>query len=500
MATPTRGGRWMLWLSLALFGVFALLACYHKYLDAINAYFFENRDASLLDELAAAKIVNEPDPLGAAWPQWRGERRDGVAFDGDLPLDWPADGPERLWQVKVGRGYSSFAVFGGRAFTMLRAGDEEVVVCLDMANGERLWEFAYPCAYTNEQGNGPRSTPTLDREPRAALSAAAGPYARAAAVLPGDRLYTVGADAKFHCLDAATGKPAWERSHDLLAEFAAPNLQWGVAFSPLVEGDLVVTTPGGPGASVVAFDKHTGDKKWASQSDKAGYSSPLAVTAAGRRQLLVFAGQALLSLSPDDGSLYWRYPWEVTADVNAATPTVFRAEKDGRTLDYVFISSGYAKGCALLKLDADGQGNPTARTVYTSKDAMCNHFSSSVRRGDYLYGFNEARLTCIDVKTGKKEWDEGGFQKGSLLLVGDRLIVLGERGELALFEASPRAEKAGGSRARAKVERVFERRRSLCWTMPVLADGKLLLRSADPEWRRTTDEDEIVCLDLRKRK
>jgi outer membrane protein assembly factor BamB len=500
MATSTRGGRWMLWLSLALFGVFALLACYHKYLDVLNAYFFESRDASLLEELAAAKIVDEPEPPDAAWSQWRGARRDGVAFEKELLLDWPADGPERLWAVKGGKGYSSFAVFGDRAFTMWRDGNEEVVVCLDLADGARRWRFAYPCTYTSDQGDGPRSTPTLDREPLAALSAAAGPYARAAAVLPGDRLYTVGADGKFHCLDAATGEPAWHQSHDLLAEFGAPNLQWGVAFSPLVEGNLVITTPGGPGASVVAFDKYTGEKKWASQSDKAGYSSPLAVTAAGRRQLLVFAGQALLSLSPDDGALYWRHPWSVTADVNAATPTVFRAEKDGRALDYVFISSGYAKGCALLKLDADEQGKPAARLVYSKKKTMNSHFSSPVRHGNFLYGFNEAELECIDLKTGEERWKAVGFQKGSLLLAGDHLIVLGEKGELALFVAAPESSRAvlESSRAVVKVDAVFDQRRPRCWTMPVLADGKLLLRNQ----YGTSDnvESDIICLDLRKRK
>src|SRR5205823_1593953 len=133
-------------------------------------------DVPLLEELAAATILDEPEPLNAAWPQWRGEHRDGVAFAHGLLLDWPKDGPERLWTVKGGSGFSSFAVFGGRAFTMLREGDKEIVVCLDMADGHTAWSFDYPCTFTNGYGSGPRSTPTLDREPHHALSAAAGPY------------------------------------------------------------------------------------------------------------------------------------------------------------------------------------------------------------------------------------------------------------------------------------------------------------------------------------
>jgi outer membrane protein assembly factor BamB len=485
MPESKRGSSWALWASVGLFVVFVVLAFYHKYREALAAI-FEVHDTALMAELASATILDDPEPGRADWPQWRGERRDGYARADGLLLDWRDGDPKRLWQITCGRGYSSFAVGGGRAYTSVRDANQEAVVCLNMENGDELWQFAYPCTYTSDQGDGPRSTPTLDREPRPAL------YGNV--VLPGDRVYTVGADGKFYCLDAATGKEVWQRPHDLLAEFGASNLQWGTSFSPLIEGNLVITTPGGPDASVVAFDKYTGEKKWASQSDKAGYSSPLVVNAAGRRQLLVFAGKVLLSLSPEDGSLNWRYPWAVTADVNAATPTVFRAEKDGRTLDYVFISTGYSCGSALLKLDKDAKGNPTAQPVYTTHE-MNNHFSSSVRRGDYLYGFNEAKLTCLDLKTGKKRWDADGFQKGSLLRAGDHLIVLGEKGDLALFDATPDPES---SRPRLLANDVFDQRNPRCWTMPVLADGKLLLRNQYQT--RTLVESEIICLDLRKSK
>jgi outer membrane protein assembly factor BamB len=487
---PRRAGRWLLVASVGCFTFFALLGGYHKYHDDLVAYFTGKSDASLLSELAEATIIDDPEPVRGGWPGWRGVYRNGVAFDSDLQLDWQEGGPPRLWAVKGGTGYSSFAVFGHRAYTLVGEDNmKEIVLCLDLDDqGHTLWSHDYPCAFTNSFGNGPRSTPTLDREPRRALSAAVGPYACATTLLPGDRLYTVGAEGKLHCFDAVSGDTVWKK--DLLAEFHAANIQWGVSFSPLVDGDLVITNPGGANASLVAFDKRTGEVKWATQSDQAGYSSPLAVDAAGRRQILMFTGKSLVSVAPEDGALLWRFEWVTANDVNAATPTVFHAEsKDGKRLDYVFITSGYDKGSALLKMGTDEQGKPNVRVVYVGNQ-MHSQFSSPVRRGDNLYGFDESKLRCINLKTGKKQWDREGFHKGSLLRVGESLLVLGERGELAVVPASPEkppeeltiATPFGDASARRK-----------CWTMPVLADGKLLLRG------EKDGAGEITCLDLRKR-
>jgi outer membrane protein assembly factor BamB len=479
---------WLLVGSVILFLLFGLLMVYEKYHDAWSAYLTEKNDVTLLEELTAATILDDPEPLAGGWPQWRGPGRDGVAFDRNLQLDWKESGPETLWTINGGFGYSTFAVFGGRAFTMLGTLDKEIVVCLDMDHeGQRIWSYDYPCTFQNKFGEGPRATPALDREPRQALSMAVGPYTRATTLLPGDRLYTVGGDGKFHCLDAVTGEVRWKK--ELLDEFHAENLQWGVSFSPLIESDLVITNPGGPNASIVAFDKYSGAVRWATQSDKAGYSSPMAVDAAGHRQILVFGGKALLSVAPEDGHLYWRHPWDVNSDVNAATPIVFHAQtKAGQPLDYVFITSGYAKGCALLKMGTDAAGQPNVNVVYSGKkksEQLSCHFSSPVRRGDYLYGFHESTLRCYNLKTGATQWDMEGFHKGSLLRVDDRLLVLGEKGELAVVAATPDAKPEKLSEAEPFSVRDGRRR---CWAMPVLADGRLLLR----------DEKQIVCLDLRK--
>jgi outer membrane protein assembly factor BamB len=396
----------------------------------------------------------------ADWPQWRGPNRDGVSAATALRTDWPPGGPRVLWKQVIGRGFSSVAVVGARLYTTegetppTGAGDAaaahyESVVCRDAHSGAELWRFRYPNEYSERFGSGPRSTPAVD----------------------GNRVYAVGPTGIFHCLRADTGERLWR--HDLLEEFHGRPMQYGVSFSPLVEGDLVYATPGGPdGNAVVAFDKVSGRVVWKALDDSMGYSSPIAITAAGVRQLLLFTNLALVSLAPTDGTVYWRYPWETVNGFNIATPLAFG--------DYVFISSAYGKGCALLEVSKEADGSPRARRVY-EHNRMRNYFASSVRWGDYLYGFDEKDLVCMDIRTGTVAWREKGmrsFGKGSLLAAAGHLIVLGEGGTLWLAEATP-----AGYHEKASC-RVSENK---CWTVPVLAGGKLYVR----------DESRLVCLDMR---
>jgi outer membrane protein assembly factor BamB len=424
-------------------------------------WFFRDRfefDNALLHQLQATTLADDSARTAQPgdWPQWRGPWRDGVSLETNLLTTWPEQGPPQLWEAAAGAGYSSFAVAAGRVFTMVQNGSDEAVLCWDAETGKERWRFSYPASYRNSMGDGPRATPTVDS----------------------DRVYTVGATGQFHCLEAATGKKLW--AHDLLSEFHASNLQWGVSFSPLVEGDLVLTNPGGhDGSSIVAFDKHSGTVVWKALDDAAGYSSPIAITAAGQPQVICFTAAALVGLSPNDGTLLWRYPWVTQHGVNAATPIAFTATNSkGEKLDYVFISSGYGKGCALLKLEADAQGAPQVQRVYES-NRMRNHFSSSVRHGDHIYGFDEDRLVCLDVLSGKVRWKQGGFAKGSLTIADGHLFILGENGKLAVAKASPERYQETAS---------FPFSDQKCWTVPVVANGRLYVR----------DERRVVCYDLRK--
>jgi outer membrane protein assembly factor BamB len=221
---------------------------------------------------------------------------------------------------------------------------------------------------------------------------------------------------------------------------------------------------------VAAFEKRSGRLVWQALSDEPGYSSPVCATLAGVRQLLVLTNESLVSLSPANGRINWRHPWPIKDGFNIATPITVG--------NYVFISSAYGKGCALLEVTRNSDDSLGVQEVY-EHNRMRNYFASSVRYGEHIYGFDNSDLACMEVRTGMVLWREKGFGKGSLLIADGRLIVLAEHGRLALAEASPE-----GYRERA----AFQVSTNKCWTVPVLAGGRLYVR----------DENHLCCLDLRK--
>jgi outer membrane protein assembly factor BamB len=411
--------------------------------------------APAVQMLVAVRVVEADAPGGVSrhdWPQWRGPDRDGVSAATNLLARWPSDllSRRKLWRRPAGDGYSAVAAAAGRAYTLMQDGADEAVVCWDAGDGRELWRFRYPSRFVNNQGSGPRSTPTVD----------------------GDVVYTVGATGLMHCLRTRPAGPrgqvVWRR--DLLQDFGAGNLTWGVSFSPLVVGNRVYVNPGGPaGNSVAALDAATGKTVWHALNDKAGYSSPVFATLAGKPQVVFFTGEAAVGLAPEDGKVYWRFPWRTDYDVNAATPLVAG--------DYVFLTSGYGRGCVLLQIENEGPAQ-RASPVYRNRRLLRGQFSTPVRYGDHLYGFDESYLKCIDLRTGEERWRHEGLGKGSLLVADGKLIVLGEFGRLVLAEVTPEAY-----RELSAVQFSEEK----CWTVPALADGRLYLR--DP--RR------VVCLELR---
>jgi outer membrane protein assembly factor BamB len=413
-----------------------------------------------LEQLRGARLDSGNGRAAATdeWPQWRGPNRDGISLAVGINKDWNRQKPALVWKIPMGRGFSSLAVAGGRVYTLDFDGQQhERVWCLDAGTGKVIWSYAYTADSRTGGYAGPRATPTVND----------------------GKVYTVGADGLLLCLDAdaqstTVGQVIWQ--HDLAGEFRAAKPGHGFACSPLVEGDMVIVQPGGPNASIVAFDRHTGKLVWKALSDNSGYSSPVAATAAGVRQIICFTGKAAVGVRAQDGGELWRVPWLTAYDTNAATPVVVG--------DYAFFSAAYEAGCVLLHLAPDEKGVKAEPVYIRRRKLMRNHHATCVYRDGYLYGCDSGRddLKCIDFRTGAEKWASSKEGKHSLLYADGHLIVLNEGGNLALVEASPKEFQEKG-----QLPGILQGPE--CWAMPALAGGFLYLR----------DHHQVVCLDLREK-
>jgi outer membrane protein assembly factor BamB len=373
------------------------------------------------------------------WPQWRGPRRDGISTESGLLPRWPAGGPPLAWRAQgAGEGYSSFAVAGGRLFTLGARGSQELVIAFDAASGKRLWETANGRRFDNDRGDGPRSTPTVD----------------------GDRVYAFGASGDLTALDAAGGKIIW--TVNVLSRYRGSNIGWGLSESPLVLADRVLVQAGGRGAAIVALRKTDGSEIWRSQSDEPGYASGVLQQIGPIRSAVFFTAERALGIDVADGRLLWSYDRVANRTANIATPIVRN--------DRVFLSSDYGTGAALLAVTADGP-TVSARELYFSNE-MRNHHASSVLIGEYLYGFSSSILTAMHFDTGKVAWRDRSVGKGSLVAAGGRLYVFSEGGVAGLVEPSPEGYREHG--------RFQIRAGNLpTWSHPVVSGGRLFLRDQD---------------------
>jgi len=400
-------------------------------------------------------------PAAAAaddWPQWRGPRRDGISEEKGLLKEWPEGGPKLLWTAeKAGGGYSTVAVTGGKVFTQGDREDGCFLIAYDAATGKEAWAAPNGPIYPNSRGGGPRGAPTVD----------------------GELAYALSGSGHLVCAESKTGKVRFEL--DVFREFQAQVPHWGVSESPLVEKDLLIVTPGGSAATVAALDKRTGKTVWkaAAGRDRAGYSSTIALDAAGVRQVVAFTSRALIGVAASDGRVLWRHEKAANGVANVATP-IARG-------DQVFVSSDYGTGAALLKLVKDGEG-VKAEEVYFSK-RMQNHHATCVLWGDHLFGPGDKNgaFTCMEFATGKviypgdQDRRSARVQKGGLVYADAHFYCLGEEGEMALVEANPK-ELVVKSRFKpfgmTPDPNAHGSRRNT-WSHPVIAGGKLYLREQD---------------------
>jgi outer membrane protein assembly factor BamB len=365
------------------------------------------------------------------WPNWRGPQHNGISHEPNWIGDWPACEPIILWEQQVDTGFSSISVADSRLYTMGNTNDTDEVFCLDPNTGEILWIHAYPSALApNSYEGGPSATPTV----------------------ADSNVFTLSKHGMAYCLDANDGEVLWE--NDLVANYRIRPPRWGFAGSPYVDANLVIYNAGTHGMALRTAD---GTLAWETGTNCSGYSTPVPFDVEKQRFVVLMGERTFAAVQAQTGEVLWEYPWVTKYNANIPDPIV--------DSNLVFVSTGYEKGSALFDV-ATGQ----VMTLWFQKN-MQTFLNSSVLWQGYLYGPNDngRALTCVERDTGWIMWTRGGFGNGSVMLADGKLIVLSQDGELYIVEASPaRYRELGKGRILT----------GKCWTVPVLANGKIYARNA----------------------
>jgi outer membrane protein assembly factor BamB len=389
------------------------------------------------------------------WWSFNGPRRDNKSLETGLLPKWPADGPKLAWMCRgLGAGYSSVSVVKGIVYTMGNKGASEAIIALDAGTGEKIWSTPFAWAARLAAGEGPRCTPTVS----------------------GGAVYALGAYGDLVCLDAASGAIRWQKN--ILQEFGARNVEWGMRESVLIDGERLICTPGGDKATLVALDSRTGQVIWKSLlpgKDRASYASPVLAEVDGIRQYVQFTANGTIGVRADTGKLLWRDDSAANTTANCSSPLVAG--------NFVFTSSNYGAGGSLVKLSAN-DAKVNAVLVYHTRE-MNSHHGEMVIVDGLLYGSSEPGiLTCLDLMTGKVKWRSRSAGKGSITCADGRLYLRAEDGTVLLIEATGAGYRELGRFQQPK------RSNSLAWSHPVVAAGKLFL----------CDQDRIFCYDLKPRR
>jgi outer membrane protein assembly factor BamB len=394
----------------------------------------------------------------ADWPQYLGPDRNGIYHGPAIADTWGAGGPRVVWRKTIGQGFAGPAVAGNRVLVFHRLKNEEVLESLDPATGASQWRYAYPTAYRDDFGfdAGPRAVP----------------------VVVDGVVYTFGAEGQLSAVDLTKGTRLW--SVDTMKRFNVAKGYFGAGGSPLVENGRVIANIGGEKAGIIAFDAKSGMVVWTATQDAASYSSGVGATIGGKRLAVFLTREGLVGLDPANGQIQFQQRWRSrqAASVNAASPVVVG--------DQIFVSAEYGPGAGVLQV-AGAKLTP----LWQSDEALSNHYATSIYYNGTLYGFHGRQefgqdFRAVDFKTGKVLWSQDMFRAGSVILAGDRLVILRESGELVMAPASPTGFRPT---ARAQVLRGVAR------PYPALADGFLYVRTERDE---KTDESSLVCLDLRR--
>ena len=397
-------------------------------------------------------VVSVMEVKSQDWAQWRGENREGVVKAAGLNLDWAQNKPPLSWTFRqAGMGYSAPTIVGTTLYCQGAVDEKGFAFALDTQTGNLKWKKELGRESVGDRENAPRGSVTVDD----------------------DKLYLIRGIGQIHCLSAADGKVLWQK--DFIADFGGKMMSgWGYSESPLIDGNLVICTPGGSQGTLVALDKNTGDVVWVCKewTDDAGYSSPIVAEVDGVRQYIQQSSKGVAGVSAKDGKLLWKV--EVAGYRTAVVPTPIYHDH------IVYVTSGYNAGCNGIQLTKDGDKFNT-ETVYANRN-MTNQHGGVILLGDYIYGYHDASgWVCQDLKTGDVVWKERNTEvaKGAVLGVNDRLLLLNERnGLLTVVAASPDGWKEFG-RMEIPERTKMETKDNMVWVHPVIANGNLYMRDHD---------------------
>lgn len=424
----------------------------------------------------------------ADWPQWRGTNRDGISPETGLLKEWPQDGPPLAWKLAgIGKGMGSVSIHGGKLFALGKRKEGQFIAAYDLATQKEAWT-----ARVSEGGADSTGTPTVD----------------------GGQVFAVSKDGKLLCCAEADGKELWRK--DFAADFGGKMMSgWGFSESPLVDGDKVIVVPGADDALMVALDRKTGALLWKAAVPEdignrgkagAGYTGAVISNAAGVRQYVTLVGRGVISVNAQDGKVLWHYNRVANGTANIPTPLVWD--------DYVFCSSGYGTGAALLKIVKAGTpapapaaeatpGKPAVTPItpvpgspveaqeqyFLNASTFQNHHGGMVRIGDYIYagtGHNNGFPICLEWKTGRVAWNEPrgpGKESAAVIAADGNLYFRYQDGTMALIGATPDGYALHGAFKLAAID-------GPSWPHPAIQDGRLYLRS----------QDNLMCYDLRREK